>query len=51
MWALDEELETHFDRIKARRRSGSTGDDDDDDDDERGLVVRNEYARGRGRGR
>ena len=44
MWHLDEELERHFDRVKERRKSGRT-----DDDRETGPMIRNEYARGRGR--
>lgn len=48
MWALDEELERHFDRVKARREAGHRW--GDDDDEEHGLVIRNEYAKGRGRG-
>lgn len=50
MWHLDDELERHFKRIKAKRRRAGSGDDDDDDDDP-GLTVHNEYARGRGRAR
>jgi hypothetical protein len=49
MWHLDEELERHFERVKARRRS--PGMDDDDDDEPQGMTIRNEYARGRGRAR
>lgn len=49
MWDNDEELERHFERIKAKRRRAGPGDDDDDDD--QGLTVHNEYARGRGRAR
>lgn len=48
MWTLDEELERHFERIKERRKSGETG---PIDDEEAGLIVHNEYARGRGRPR
>jgi hypothetical protein len=47
MWTLDEELERHFERVKDRRKAGIT--DSDDDDDDPGLIVHNEYARGRGR--
>ncbi|QBQ74875.1 hypothetical protein [Caudovirales GX15bay] len=43
MWHLDEELERHFDRVKARRANGDSFDDGGD-----GFVVRNEYAKGRG---
>jgi hypothetical protein len=45
MWTLSEELERHFERIKERREAGTTN----DDDDESGLVIHNEYAKGRGR--
>jgi hypothetical protein len=48
MWALEDELERHFDRVKERREAGIT---DSEDDDRTGLTVRNEYARGRGRAR
>lgn len=47
MWALDDELERHFERVKERREAGVR--DSDDDDDVSGLTVHNEYARGRGR--
>jgi hypothetical protein len=47
MWTLDEELERHFERVKEKRLAGIT----DSDDDDEGLVVHNEYARGRGRRR
>jgi hypothetical protein len=53
MWSLDEELERHFEKVKARREAGKVGSDDDDDDDDEdvGMTIQNEYARGRGRGR
>ena len=43
MWHLTEELEDHFDRVKANR--GLSRDDRDDDG---GPMLRNEYARDRG---
>jgi hypothetical protein len=45
MWTLDEELERHFERIRAR--SGNS--DDEDDEAERGGMMQNEYAKNRGR--
>ncbi len=47
MWALDEELSQHFERIQAKRKHGN--DDDDDDDEPAGPMMRNEYAEHRGR--
>lgn len=47
MWHLSHELERHFDKVKERRKSGNR--DRDDDDDAPGPMIRNEYARGRGR--
>jgi hypothetical protein len=46
MWHLDEELEEHFEKVVEKRKSGR---DDDDDDHDAGPMIRNEYARGRGR--
>lgn len=46
MWHLDEELEEHFEKVAERRKSGKDRDDDDHDGP---MMVRNEYARGRGR--
>jgi hypothetical protein len=47
MWALDEELNRHFEHVKAKRSSDY--DVDDDDDRPAGPMLQNEYARGRGR--
>ena len=47
MWTLDEDLERHFEKVKDRRSAGISADDDDDDV---GVVIRNDYAKGRGRG-
>lgn len=44
MWHLNEELERHFDKVKERHRSGR-----DTDDGDEGFMIRNEYAKGRGR--
>lgn len=50
MWALDDELIDHFDRVEAEREAKyGTGDDDEDDEHESGgLMMQNEYAKGRG---
>jgi hypothetical protein len=42
MWHLNDELEQHFDMVKANRGNGATNDDD-------GPMMKNEYARDRGR--
>lgn len=42
-WALDEELNRHFERVKADRDSGRDADSDD------GPMMTNEYAQDRGR--
>lgn len=50
MWLLDEELIDHFDRIKSERQARyGTSSRSNDDDDDNGLMMQNEYARGRGR--
>lgn len=49
MWPLEDELVRHFEKVKQRRESGSP--DEDDDEPTEGVMVRNEYARGRGRAR
>lgn len=41
MWHLNDELEKHFEAVKASRGSGSS--------DDEGPMMKNEYARGRGR--
>lgn len=46
MWALPDELESHFEWVKLSRQSGFV---DDGDDDLAGPVLHNEHARGRGR--
>jgi hypothetical protein len=46
MWHLTDELERHFTIVKERRMSNSRS---DRDDDETAPMIRNEYARGRGR--
>lgn len=46
MWPLSKELERHFEKVKERRNSGRSDSSNDDDD---GLMIRNEYAQGRGR--
>lgn len=45
MWHVSHELERHFEMVKERRSSGSDSRDDDDSP----MMIRNEYARGRGR--
>ena len=47
MWHLTEELEDHFEMVKERRKSGASSRDDDERPS--GPMIRNEYARGRGR--
>lgn len=47
MWHLTDELEDHFEMVKDRRKSGISSRDDDDQPS--GGMIRNEYARGRGR--
>lgn len=47
MWSLVEELNEYFDDLAVRRRS--QGGADDDDDEPAGGMVRNQYAKGRGR--
>lgn len=47
MWALDEDLSEHFDRIKAQRDNPNANDDSDDQPGAPMLI--NEYAKGRGR--
>lgn len=42
MWSLGEELQEHFERVKENRNSGTRDEDD-------GPMMKNEYARGRGR--
>jgi hypothetical protein len=51
MWALDEELDLHFKRMKAKRAAKYGADDDDDDDEPLGrtAALENELARNRGR--
>lgn len=49
MWLLDEELIDHFERIKSERQSRYGTPSRDDDDGDNGLMMQNEYARGRGR--
>lgn len=44
MWALDEDLAQHFERVKADRDSGMDSDPGGD-----GPMMQNEYARDRGR--
>lgn len=44
MWALDDELVKHFERIRDRR-----DDDDRDDDKPSGPMLVNEHAKTRGR--
>lgn len=43
MWALDEDLTRHFERIAADRESGRESDPEDE------PMMHNEYARNRGR--
>lgn len=50
MWHLSDELEEHFDAVKSKRDSRGRG-RSDDDDEEMGPMMKNEYARGRGRTR
>lgn len=48
MWHLNDELEVHFEDVKERRSSGqpsSNGHGRGDDN----RMMRNEYAKGRGR--
>lgn len=45
MWALDEDLAEHFERIKSDRDAGRDPDDDSGD----GPMMQNEYAKDRGR--
>lgn len=45
MWHLDDELERHFEKVKEKRKSGAAV----DDEPEVGPMIRNEYARRRGR--
>lgn len=47
MWPLSDELENHFEQVKANRKSGTSSSDDDDADT--GSMMRNDLARGRGR--
>jgi hypothetical protein len=53
MWALDEDLNEHFQRVKEERdrKYGTGSDDDDDDRHERpsGPMLKNELAQNRGR--
>lgn len=49
MWPLEDDLTKHFEKVKQNRLSGTRDDDDDEPSD--GVVVHNEYARGRGRAR
>jgi hypothetical protein len=44
MWHLNDELEEHFEQVKERRRTGQDTDADADS-----TMIRNDYARGRGR--
>ena len=46
MWHLSDELEDHFEMVKERRKSGASSRDDDEPS---GPMIRNEYAKGRGR--
>jgi hypothetical protein len=47
MWHLNDDLERHFEKMKAKRSSGSR--DNDDEEWAPGATIQNEYARGRGR--
>jgi hypothetical protein len=47
MWGLDEDLNRHFERLNEERGGSSR---DDEDDEPSGPMVKNEYARSRGRG-
>lgn len=44
MWALTDELADHFEWVKEQRQTGTASERDDDQ-----PMVKNEYARGRGR--
>lgn len=46
MWCLPDELVDHFEEVRAAREEGRERDDDDAPG-----MLRNEYARGRGRRR
>ena len=46
MWHLPEELNEHFDKVRANRKAGKTPVEEEEID---GPVIQNEYARGRGR--
>lgn len=48
MWLLDEDLIDHFEKVRGDRedRYGTSSRDKDDDS---GLMMQNEYAKGRGR--
>lgn len=43
-WHLTDELERHFEAVKANRGAGP-----DNDDSPSGAMLKNEYAQGRGR--
>lgn len=49
MWPLAEQLEDHFEKVKERRKSKYDSGPDDDEDEVNAPMIRNEYARGRGR--
>lgn len=50
MWALDDELNDYFEKLKeARKRKFGIGDDDQDDVETSGPMLKNELAENRGR--
>lgn len=50
MWSFEDELKDWFERVKENRNSRFGGGDDDDDSDSGGgsVMMKNEFARGRG---
>lgn len=46
MWALEDDLKIHFQRVVARRENGGI---DDDDREDTAPMLQNEYAKNRGR--